>query len=114
MVYEAVCANFEWDQILELQRLTIVTPQFTSDSFEAEKGNVRIPALNIAHLKYQYQKEVVRYQILCAQNGSHRLGCCSNRQRRRGLWRARQGIRRAGRGFGAVYPGYWQSIDLHR
>ena len=41
MVYEAVCADFEWDRILELQRLAIVTPRFTSDSFEAEKGNVR-------------------------------------------------------------------------
>ena len=26
MVYEAICADFEWDRILELQRLAITTP----------------------------------------------------------------------------------------
>lgn len=28
MVYEAICADFEWDRILELQRLAITTPRF--------------------------------------------------------------------------------------
>lgn len=41
MVYEAACADFEWDRILELQRLAITTPRFNQVEFEAEKGNVR-------------------------------------------------------------------------
>ena len=41
MVYEAICADFEWDRILELQRLAITTPRFNTDELEAEKGNVR-------------------------------------------------------------------------
>ena len=41
MVYEATCADFEWDRILDLQRLAITTPRFNQVEFEAEKGNVR-------------------------------------------------------------------------
>lgn len=41
MCYEAFCADFEWDRILELQRLAITTPRFNADELEAEKGNVR-------------------------------------------------------------------------
>ncbi|PID33578.1 hypothetical protein CR969_00025 [Candidatus Saccharibacteria bacterium] len=41
MVYEAACADFEWDRILELQRLAITMPRFNNAELEAEKGNVR-------------------------------------------------------------------------
>ncbi len=41
MVYEAACADFEWDRILDLQRLAITTPRFNGDELDAEKGNVR-------------------------------------------------------------------------
>lgn len=41
MVYEAICADFEWDRIFELQRLAICSPHFNNQSMEAEKGNVR-------------------------------------------------------------------------
>lgn len=41
MGYVAECADFEWDRILDLQRLAICEPRFTNDSLEAEKGNVR-------------------------------------------------------------------------
>lgn len=41
MVYEADCADFEWDRILELQKLSICQPRFNEDELEAEKGNVR-------------------------------------------------------------------------
>ena len=41
MVYEALCADFEWDRILELQQLAITTPKFNAAELEAEKGNVR-------------------------------------------------------------------------
>jgi predicted Zn-dependent peptidase len=41
MVYEADCADFEWDRILELQRLSICEPRFNEKELDAEKGNVR-------------------------------------------------------------------------
>lgn len=41
MVYEADCADFEWDRILELKRLSICQPRFNEKELEAEKGNVR-------------------------------------------------------------------------
>lgn len=41
MVYEAACADFEWDRILDLQRIAITTPKFNNSELEAEKGNVR-------------------------------------------------------------------------
>lgn len=39
--YEAECADFEWDRILELMLLAIAKPLFLADEFEAEVGNVR-------------------------------------------------------------------------
>ncbi|MFZ3009648.1 MAG: pitrilysin family protein [Candidatus Microsaccharimonas sp.] len=41
LVYESDCADFEWDRILELQRLSICQPRFNETELEAEKGNVR-------------------------------------------------------------------------
>ena len=41
MVYEAACADFEWDRVLDLQRIAITTPRFNNEELEAEKGNVR-------------------------------------------------------------------------
>lgn len=41
MVYEADCADFEWDRILELQKISICQPKFNAKEMEAEKGNVR-------------------------------------------------------------------------
>jgi predicted Zn-dependent peptidase len=46
MVYEADCADFEWDRILELQRLSICQPRFNEDELQAEKGNVRSELTN--------------------------------------------------------------------
>ena len=41
MVYVADCADFEWDRILQLQRLAICTPKFNATELAAEKGNVK-------------------------------------------------------------------------
>lgn len=41
MVYEAACADFEWDRILDLQQVAITTPRFNNAELDAEKGNVR-------------------------------------------------------------------------
>jgi hypothetical protein len=41
MVYEAECARFEWERILELQRTAITAPLFVEDEFISERGNVK-------------------------------------------------------------------------
>lgn len=41
MVYIADCADFEWERILNLQRLAICSPRFNEAELEAEKGNVK-------------------------------------------------------------------------
>ena len=41
MNYIAVCASFEWERILELQKLVLCHPKFTEEEFTAEYGNVR-------------------------------------------------------------------------
>lgn len=46
MVYEADCADFEWDRILDLQKVSICQPKFNQDEFDAEKGNVRSELTN--------------------------------------------------------------------
>jgi len=46
MVYEADCADFEWDRILDLQKVAICLPKFNHAELEAEKGNVRSELTN--------------------------------------------------------------------
>lgn len=41
MVYIADCADFEWDNILDLQRLAIAQPRFIAEELASESGNVR-------------------------------------------------------------------------
>lgn len=46
MVYEADCADFEWDRIIDLQKLAICQPNFNEAELDAEKGNVRSELTN--------------------------------------------------------------------
>jgi predicted Zn-dependent peptidase len=46
MVYEADCADFEWDRILDLQKIAICQPRFNEPELDAEKGNVRSELTN--------------------------------------------------------------------
>ncbi|MDO4759672.1 MAG: insulinase family protein [Candidatus Saccharibacteria bacterium] len=39
--YEAECADFEWERILNLQRVAICQPKFNEDELKSEKGNVK-------------------------------------------------------------------------
>ena len=39
--YETECADFEWDRIMELQKLSIAEPRFNEEELKAEKANVR-------------------------------------------------------------------------
>lgn len=41
ITYEAECADFEWDRVLDLLMIAITRPLFLEDEFEAEFGNVR-------------------------------------------------------------------------
>lgn len=41
IIYEAECADFEWDRILSLLLTAITKPLFLREEFEAEFGNVR-------------------------------------------------------------------------
>ena len=39
--YETECADFEWERIMELQRVSICEPRFNEDELKSEKSNVR-------------------------------------------------------------------------
>ncbi len=41
IVYEAECADFEWERILNLAELAAATPRFNEAELKSEKGNVR-------------------------------------------------------------------------
>lgn len=41
ITYEAECADFEWERILDLLVVAITKPLFLQDEFDAEAGNVR-------------------------------------------------------------------------
>ena len=41
IAYEAECADFEWERILQLQELAIAKPRFNEEELNSEKGNVR-------------------------------------------------------------------------
>ena len=41
ITYEAECADFEWERILDLMQIAISKPLFLRDEFKAEYGNVR-------------------------------------------------------------------------
>lgn len=39
--YESECADFEWDRIMELQKVAITEPKFNEYELQSEKGNVK-------------------------------------------------------------------------
>lgn len=41
MVYVAECAVFEWERILDLQRVAVTEPLFREEEFKSETGNVK-------------------------------------------------------------------------
>ncbi len=54
ITYEAECADFEWDRVLDLLVTAISKPLFLEDEFEAEFGNVReeLNARSNNHFRY--------------------------------------------------------------
>lgn len=39
--YETECADFEWDRIIDLNRIAITEPRFNDEELSSEKGNVK-------------------------------------------------------------------------
>lgn len=39
--YESECADFEWDRIMDLQRIAITSPRFNNEELKSEKSNIR-------------------------------------------------------------------------
>lgn len=39
--YETECADFEWERIMDLQRISICSPKFNEEELRSEKANVR-------------------------------------------------------------------------
>ncbi|MCQ2570840.1 MAG: insulinase family protein [Candidatus Saccharibacteria bacterium] len=41
IAYEAECADFEWQRVLDLQELAVAEPRFNEEELASEKGNVK-------------------------------------------------------------------------
>lgn len=54
ITYEAECADFEWDRIVDLLLIAITKPLFLEDEFQAEFGNVReeLSARSNSHFRH--------------------------------------------------------------
>ncbi len=54
VTYEAECADFEWDRIVDLLLIAITKPLFLEEEFEAEFGNVReeLSARSNSHFRH--------------------------------------------------------------
>ncbi|CAN5412030.1 hypothetical protein BH10PAT3_BH10PAT3_6000 [soil metagenome] len=81
ITYEAECASFEWERILDLMLLSISQPLFLDEEFDAEMGNVReelngrannhFRHLSLAMRKYcGYQGMTDRERLKLLQNNS--------------------------------------------
>lgn len=77
--YEAECADFEWERILELLLLAITKPLFLADEFEAEVGNVReeLTARSNNHFRHLSLALRERYGFM-AKTDEERLKLMSN------------------------------------
>lgn len=74
--YVAECAHFEWERILELQKVAITQPLFRDDEFLAETGNVKSELtgyLNVANrvlwprIAQEIGEDILTYQERLAQ-----------------------------------------------
>ena len=83
MVYIAECAGFEWERVLDLQRVAITEPLFRDDEFVAETGNVKSELtgyLNVPtrvlwpRIGQALGEDVLTYQERLAQLGDITLG----------------------------------------
>ncbi|HUC96179.1 MAG TPA: pitrilysin family protein [Candidatus Saccharimonadales bacterium] len=78
MVYEANCADFEWDRILDLQKLSICQPKFNEPELDAEKGNVRSELTNLLndhiHLLWPRVQQLLGEDVLTHRQSLQTIG----------------------------------------
>lgn len=58
--YEAECADFEWDRILDLLKIAITKPLFLEDEFTSEFGNVREELTSRSNSHYRHLSLAMR------------------------------------------------------
>ncbi|HUD10303.1 MAG TPA: pitrilysin family protein [Candidatus Saccharimonadales bacterium] len=77
--YEAECADFEWDRILELLTLSITEPLFLEEDLKAEFGNVREEMTYRSNNHFRQLSLALREQYgLLAKTDKERLRLMSN------------------------------------
>jgi len=79
ITYEAECADFEWERVLDLLLLAISKPLFLADEFEAEFGNVREELTARSNNHYRHLSLALRQQYgFVAKTDQERLRLMDN------------------------------------
>lgn len=79
ITYEAECADFEWERIVDLMLLAITKPLFLADEFEAEVGNVREELAARSNNHFRHLSLALRGQYgFMAKTDDERLKLMSN------------------------------------
>jgi predicted Zn-dependent peptidase len=79
VTYEAECADFEWDRVLDLLHVAITKPLFLQEEFDAELGNVReeLTARSNSHYRHLSLSLRQKYGFM-AKTDQERLDLMSN------------------------------------
>jgi zinc protease len=79
IIYEAECADFEWDRVLGLLLIAITKPLFLDDEFKAEYGNVAEEMVARSNNHFRRLSLEMRKQLgLLAKTDAERLELMSN------------------------------------
>lgn len=79
IIYEAECADFEWERILELTLLAISKPLFLTDEFDAEFGNVHEELTSRANNHFRHLSLALRQKYgFVAKTDQERLKLMEN------------------------------------
>ncbi|HSX47844.1 MAG TPA: pitrilysin family protein [Patescibacteria group bacterium] len=79
IIYEAECADFEWDRVLGLMLIAITKPLFLEDEFKAEFGNVQEEMVARSNNHFRRLSLEMRKELgLIAKTDTERLKLMSN------------------------------------
>jgi len=79
ITYEAECADFEWDRVMQLLMVAITKPLFLKEEFEAEFGNVREELTARSNNHFRHLSLALRKQYgFMAKTDQQRLKLMSN------------------------------------
>lgn len=79
ITYEAECADFEWDRILDLMLVAITKPLFLRDEFQAEWGNVEEELTARANSHFRHLSLALRKEYgFLAKTDDERLALMKN------------------------------------